>query len=210
MLRFVISAFGAGLLAGLGIAVPVGAVGVYLVTLAAHRSVRVAACAALGVASADLVYAVVAVLGGQAVASMAQSVAEPLRWVAVVALLLVGVKMAVDAVRHSRAIAEGVHAPSDPSAARAYVSLLGLTLANPATIVYFVALVTGNRAGSGATGGGVAFVLGVFLASATWQLTLVSGGRLLARVATSPRGRLVTGLAGSALVVGLALWTAWG
>ncbi|WP_426566043.1 LysE family transporter [Angustibacter sp. McL0619] len=201
----------AGLLAGLGIAMPVGAVGVYLVTLAAHRSVRVAACAALGVASADGVYAVVAVVGGRVVAQWAEAVAGPLQVVSVVALLAVGVKIAVDAIRLTRVSAETVHAPSDPSALRAYFSLLGLTLANPATIVYFVALVTGNRAGT-ADGAGLAvvFVVGVFVASAAWQLTLVTGGRMLAAIATGRRGRLVTSLAGSAVVIALAVATALG
>jgi arginine exporter protein ArgO len=201
----------AGLLAGLGIAMPIGAVGVYLVTLAAHRSVRVAACAALGVASADGVYAVVAVVGGRAVADWAASVAGPLKVVAVVALLAVGAKIAVDAIRLTRVSGDAVHAPKDPSAPRAYFSLLGLTLANPATIVYFVALVTGNRAGAvDGAGLAVVFVLGVFVASAAWQLTLVSGGRVLGAVATGRRGRLVTSLAGSALVIALAVATALG
>ena len=102
-----------------------------------------------------------------------------------------------------------MHAPSDPSAPRAYLSLLALTLANPATIVYFVALVTGNRAGTAHSSGRAAlFVLGVFMASAAWQLTLVMGGRLLGAVATSRVGRLVTGLAASALVISLAVATA--
>ena len=43
----------AGLLAGYGIAMPVGAVATYLVTLTARTSARVGAAGALGVASAD-------------------------------------------------------------------------------------------------------------------------------------------------------------
>ena len=126
-----------------------------------------------------------------------------------VALLAVGVKIAVDAIRSHFVSADSVHAPSDPSAPRAYLSLLALTLANPATIVYFVALVTGNRAGTAHSfGRGALFVLGVFMASAAWQLTLVMGGRLLGAVATSRVGRLVTGLAASALVISLAVATA--
>ncbi|MFE4795305.1 hypothetical protein ACFRFL_09395, partial [Streptomyces sp. NPDC056708] len=54
----------AGLLAGYGIAIPVGAVGTYLVGLTARTSLRTGACAALGVATADGLYAVVAVGGG--------------------------------------------------------------------------------------------------------------------------------------------------
>jgi threonine/homoserine/homoserine lactone efflux protein len=53
----------AGLLAGYGIAMPVGAVATYLVTLTARTSARVGAAGALGVASADGLYAVVAGIG---------------------------------------------------------------------------------------------------------------------------------------------------
>ena len=53
----------AGLLAGFGIAIPVGAVATYLVTLTARTSARVGAAGAFGVASADGLYALVAVVG---------------------------------------------------------------------------------------------------------------------------------------------------
>ena len=46
-------AFLAGLLAGLGVAVPVGAIAVLVMSLAARTSFRVGAAAALGVATAD-------------------------------------------------------------------------------------------------------------------------------------------------------------
>lgn len=58
-----------GLLAGYGIAVPVGAVGTYLVSLSARTPLRTGVSAALGVASADGLYALAAVLGGSALAS---------------------------------------------------------------------------------------------------------------------------------------------
>ncbi|GAT79748.1 lysine transporter LysE [Streptomyces sp. F-3] len=47
------SALVAGLLAGCGIAVPVGAVGIRLVILASRTSLRTGLCAALGAATAD-------------------------------------------------------------------------------------------------------------------------------------------------------------
>jgi threonine/homoserine/homoserine lactone efflux protein len=61
----------AGLLAGFGIAVPVGAVATYLVSLTARTSLRTGACAALGVATADGLYALIAALGGTALAAAA-------------------------------------------------------------------------------------------------------------------------------------------
>ena len=54
----------AGAVAGLAVAMPVGAIGAYLLGLAARERFAVAAAAALGVASVDGAYALVASLGG--------------------------------------------------------------------------------------------------------------------------------------------------
>jgi len=75
--------------------------------------------------------------------------------------------------------------------------------------VYFTALVLGRQAGAapgGAGGAGQAvFVLAVFAASASWQLLLAGSGAFLGRVLTGRRGRLVTGMASSALIGALAV-----
>jgi threonine/homoserine/homoserine lactone efflux protein len=58
-----------GILAGLGIAVPVGAIAVLIIDLAMRRGFPPAVPAAMGAASADLAYAAVAAVAGIAVAS---------------------------------------------------------------------------------------------------------------------------------------------
>src|SRR5688572_32136218 len=63
-------AFVEGALAGLGIAVPVGAIAVLIVDLAMRRGFPSAVPAALGAATADLTYATIAVLAGTAVTSV--------------------------------------------------------------------------------------------------------------------------------------------
>src|SRR5689334_18560020 len=64
------AAFLAGVAAGYGIAVPVGAIGVLIVALSARMSLRVGAAAGLGAATADGVYALNAVLGGAVLADV--------------------------------------------------------------------------------------------------------------------------------------------
>ncbi|HEX4702988.1 MAG TPA: LysE family transporter [Pseudonocardiaceae bacterium] len=195
----------AGLLAGYGVAIPVGAIGALLIGLAARAPLRVAVAAALGVATVDGGYALVAVLGGGAIGRAIQPVATPTRWVAAVVLIGLAVRNAVLAVRRHRM-------PVEPSSdrtvtpVRAYLMLIGLTALNPATVVYFGALVLGRQA-SGAFGpvSGAVFVFAAFVASASWQLLLACGGSLLGRVVNTPRGRLGTTLAASALIVVLAV-----
>ncbi|MER5476954.1 LysE family transporter [Streptomyces sp. NPDC002734] len=192
----------AGLLAGYGIAVPVGAVGAYLVTLSARTTPRTGACAALGVATADGLYALLAVLGGTALAELVRPFADPLRWASALVLLALAALGAVGAVRAYRARRAATRAGGSPAGpVRAYLTLLGITLLNPMTVVYFAALVLGGDAtGDPAPVERAVFVLAAFAASASWQLLLAGGGALLGRVLTGDRGRLATALASSTLI----------
>ena len=203
----------AGVAAGYGIAVPVGAIGVLIVGLSARTSLRVGAAAGMGAATADGLYALVAVAGGAAVAGVIAPFATPLRWVAAVVLLGLAAVTARSAFR-KRDAAEGVADRSalrrrgaaasvagPRTALRAYLGVLGLTLLNPATVIYFVALVLGR----GGAGGGGWFVLGAFLASASWQLAIAGGGSLVGRLLTGERGRRLTALVSSLVIAVLAV-----
>jgi arginine exporter protein ArgO len=193
------AAFLAGVIAGYGIAVPVGAIGILIAGLSARTSLRVGAAAGLGAATADGLYALVAVSGGAAIAEIIVPVATPLRRAAAVVLLALAAWTAISALRsRHRRPDERVRATS---ALRAYLGILGLTLLNPATVVYFAALVLGR----GDAGGGVWFVAGAFLASASWQLLIAGGGSVVGRVLTGERGRLITALVSSAVIAILAV-----
>jgi arginine exporter protein ArgO len=194
----------AGLLAGYGIAMPVGAVATYLVTLTARTSARVGAAGALGVASADGLYAVVAVIGGAALTGLIAAVAEPLRWASAVVLIALAVRIAWTALRDHRSGEQPVTDGGVRTAPRAFATLLGITLLNPVTVLYFSALVLGSKAnGLGGAAQSAVFVVAAFAASASWQLLLVGGGVALGRVLTGRTGRLIIGLVSSAVIIAL-------
>ncbi len=196
-----------GLLAGYGIAVPVGAMSVLIVTLASRVSLARGMAAALGVATADGLYAMVALVGGAALAPLLAPAAGALELTAAAVLVLLAAHGLRATLRSHRADRDPAGPPPPPPASpgRTYASLLGLTLLNPLTVVYFSALVLGGRTGPGSLGPGLVFVLAAFAASASWQALLATGGALLRRLLTGPRGRLLTGLLGNAVVLGLAL-----
>lgn len=203
MLEVVVS----GLVTGWAIAVPVGAVAALLVTLTARTSWRVGASAAMGVATVDGVYAAVAVVSGAALAQLLAPVATGLRIASGVVLLVLAALTALHAWSRRSTPPQAGRVAGPLSA---YVVFVGVTAVNPATVVYFAAVVLGNRdLVDGAVEGGV-FVLAAFVASASWQLFLVAAGSGLGRAVTGPRGRLVTGLLAAGVIAGLALHTMLG
>jgi arginine exporter protein ArgO len=193
----------AGLLAGYGVAVPIGAIAALIVSLTSRTSLKVGAGAALGVATADGLYCTAAVLGGAALARLVEPIAGPMRWVAMVILIGIAGKTAWTALRHRHEAATARTATGRmETPLGAYVTFLGLTLLNPATIIYFAALVLGrNSAGDHQ----VVWVLSAFLASASWQLVIATGGSILGRLLTGPKGRLATALASSGVIAVLAV-----
>ncbi|WP_244931271.1 LysE family transporter [Nocardioides sp. W7] len=195
-----------GLVTGWAIAIPIGAVGAFLVTLTARTSYRVGAAAALGIATVDGVYAALAVLAGAALSALLEPVATPLRLASAAVLLVIAALTAWHAVRSSGS----TRTPRPMSPRAAYLLFVGITAVNPATVVYFAAIVLGNTDLTSTAAEGAVFVAAAFVASASWQLALAAGGAALGRVATGPRGRLLTGLVSAAVIAGLALHTMLG
>lgn len=219
-----------GLVAGYAIAIPVGAIAALLITLGAQHGARTAAGGALGAATVDGLYATVAVTAGAVIAPLIAAVEEPLRWISVAVLVVLGVMLALPAFRQRTApvaaatlddgadtpVAGATDAPTGPrmrttTFRRLFLTVGGLTLVNPVTVVYFAALVgSSTLAVDAAVAERVVFVLAAFTASLSWQLLLTTAGSLVGRVLTGPVGARVTALVGGALVIALAVLAAFG
>ncbi|HET6209056.1 MAG TPA: LysE family transporter [Jatrophihabitans sp.] len=194
----------AGLVAGYGVALPLGAIGSYLIGLGARQRFGIAAAAALGVASTDGIFAVLATVGGVGLAGLLRPVTTPLSYLAAAVLVLLAARTIARAVRPVGSAAGPVGARLSPL--RSYLGLLALTAVNPATLIYFIAIVLGGQArgGAGTLGAAVLFPVGVFLASASWQLVLAGSGALLGHTLRGPAGQRVVAAASGAIMLGLA------
>jgi arginine exporter protein ArgO len=195
-----------GLVTGWAIAVPIGAVGTFLVTLTARAGWRAGVAGALGIASVDGAYAAVAVVAGTAVAAALEPVAGALR-VASAGVLL---GLAALTLAHALTSVGGVREPARTSPRAAYLLFVAITAVNPATVVYFAAVVLGNHRLVDGAGEGAVFVAAVLVASASWQLLLAAGGAALGRTLTGRRAHVVTGVVSSAVIAGLAVRTMLG
>jgi threonine/homoserine/homoserine lactone efflux protein len=156
-----------GIIVGLSIAAPVGPIGL----LCIHRSLAegraVGLLSGLGAATADALYGAVAALGLTAVSAL---LIRERFWISMaggVFLCYLGVRtmLAPVAVRTVPKTRKGL--------ARAYLSTFMLTLANPVTILSFIAVFAGLglSANSSYVQAG-ALILGVFAGSAIWWVFL--------------------------------------
>lgn len=190
----------AGALAGYAIAIPVGAIAVLIIHVGLTSGFRSAAAAAAGTASADGIYATLAALVGLGLAPLIGPFVLPLRVIGGLVLIALGSR-ALAAVWEGRGHATVVaHPPMHRLHGRTYLQLLGLTLLNPATVIYFAALVVGLPF-LGGVGERLAFAATAFVASLSWQLLLAAFGTLLGR-GSGHRLRLPTMLLGNVIIIG--------
>ncbi len=166
-----------GLLIGFSIAAPVGPIGVLCIrrTLADGRAVGFVS--GLGAATADGFYGAVAAFGLTAISGFLLGISAATRLLGGLFLCYLGVRTFLSkpasAATTAAATKEGnLRLPP------AYFSTLGLTLTNPTTILSFIAVFAGLGLGAETAhdyGSAALMVLGVFIGSALWWLTLSTG-----------------------------------
>jgi arginine exporter protein ArgO len=191
-----------GLVTGYAIAVPVGAVAVLIIAVSSRTSWRTGAAAGLGVATVDGGYAAIAVVAGTAVARALEPISSTLTAVSVVALLGIAALTLVHSFRPERADGRAL---ADWTPLRAWLSFAAITAINPATVLYFAAIVLGGTVEIDGVAEGVLFVTAAFVASASWQLFVASIGKGLGIAITGPRGRRTTGVLAALAIAALAL-----
>jgi threonine/homoserine/homoserine lactone efflux protein len=154
-----------GLAVGFSIAAPVGPIGLLCIRRTLAGGWRVGLATGMGAATADMVYGLIAAAGLTAVTELLVSARQPLRFAGGAALIWLGL-----AFLRAETPRDRVSTASSGLAA-AYAGTFLLTLANPATILSFAAVMAGLGAMS-ASGETAVLVAGVFVGSALWWLAL--------------------------------------
>jgi arginine exporter protein ArgO len=195
-------AFLTGIVAGYGIAIPVGGIAVLVVEVGIRCGFRCAFFAGAGAASADLMYAGVAVIGGATLAGPVQSFDQPLRIASAVVLAVIAAVGLRRAGRRQESIE--ISFPDRRELAGTYARFVGLTIINPTTIVYFAAVIIGlGVANDMSVVEGGLFIGGAFMASLSWQ-TLLAGVGAFAGNRLSDRAQTVAVVLGNVLVLAFA------
>jgi threonine/homoserine/homoserine lactone efflux protein len=192
-----------GLIAGYGIAIPVGAVAILIVNTAIRCGFQIGFLAGAGAATADFLYAVLASVAGVALTVALQPLAVPLRLLG--GLVLIGIAC-VGLWQGLRRSGQPERTAESCAPLKMYAQFVGITIINPLTVVYFTAFIIGRGASAAefSLAANLLFIIGVGLSSLSWQTLLaalggIAGNRL------SPRFQFLTTVLGNLLVVGLGL-----
>ncbi len=199
----------AGLVAGLAIATQVGAVSLLLVETAVAAGPRVGVAAGMGVATADLGFAMVAAAAGSAVSAVLASHEAEIRIGAAVLLTAIALHGLLGLMRERKNRADGGSGAAG-AAHRAdgaqFARFLAITAANPLTIVSFAAVAAALSLDGPAAA--VAFAAGVGAASAAWHLVLTLAVGHAGRWIT-PAIRRGLAIAGRLVVLAIAIHLAF-
>jgi threonine/homoserine/homoserine lactone efflux protein len=192
-----------GVLAGYGIAIPVGAIAVLILDVSLRRGFGVGFMAGAGAAFADFLYAALAAVAGGALVQIISPYAIQVKVISGIVLLAVGLYGLIRSIR-SADTPETDGAGSDGSG-KVFTQFLGLTIINPLTIVYFSALILGGGAKNlDSVSEHAAFVFGAGLASLSWQTLLARLGSL-GHERLSPRFQMAASILGFLVVIGFGL-----
>lgn len=154
----------------------------------------------MGIAVADAVYGGIAAFGLTAISGL---LLAHQRWIGLLGAALL-VYLGIRALIATPAPLDGELAPT--RLGRAFLSTLGLTLANPPTILAFAAVFAAlGLASSDDYGLAAVVVLGVFLGSAAWWIFLAAAAARLRGRIGAPVMRAVNIVSGIA-ILGFATW----
>ena len=191
------SIFLQGLIIGFSIAAPVGPIGVLCIRRTLSEGRLAGILSGMGAASADMLYGAIAAFGLTAAQSILLGQSTRLRIVGGAFLLYLGIKTVF-----SKPTAESGKITSG-GLLSVYLTTFFLTITNPITILSFLAIFAGFRLAetSGSYLQASLMVLGVFLGSSAWWLTLSIGVNLLREKLTPALLIWVNRLAGVTIFV---------
>lgn len=192
--------FGQSFILGLGIAMPVGPIGVLVIRRSLTEGRNIGIVSGLGAATADGLYGLIATLGLGLIASFLGGIQFWTRLVGGVFLLYLAWQ-----IYSSKPATKAAQTKSATGLLGAYFSTLLLTFSNPATILFFFGVVSSLQI----QGAGWAVVLGFFLGSAAWWITLSTVSSILGERLNQKALRVVN-IVSSIVILGFAVYALLG
>ncbi len=158
-----------GLILGLSVSAPVGPIGILCINRTLHNNYKSGLITGLGAASADLVYGIIAGLGLTVISSFLIHYKTLIQMLGLVFLFYLGFKTLIKQKSKS-----SITYDKNNKLYKDYLSSFFLTITNPATILFFIAVFAslGLSKFDKSYFSAVLLIAGVFLGSGFWWLIL--------------------------------------
>lgn len=199
-----------GGIVGFAIAAPVGPIGLLCVRRTLEEGAMTGLVTGFGAASADAVYGLLVALGFGLAASALLGYTAYLQIAGGVLLLFLGIAPLFQKTYYGNQSQIHANETKKISKAFAFGSTFALTLTNPLTILSFIGAIaalsgSGDLSNTKDVGIAISIVVGVFLGSIAWWLTLV-GFITAIRSSISPSVQKMIGILSSLLLSGFGIW----
>jgi len=158
-----------GLLLGFSVAAPVGPIGILCINRTINKNFAAGFVSGLGAATADLIYGLIAGLGLTAISSFLINQKLWIQSIGLIFLFYMGIKTIMKKESEIEFSAD-----AEKGLLKDYLSTLFLTVTNPMTILFFIAVFAGLGLSKAVNGFSsiIQLVLGVFIGSGIWWMFL--------------------------------------
>ncbi len=165
-----------GLLLGFSVAAPVGPIGILCINRTINKNFTSGFVSGLGAATADLIYGLIAAFGLTVISTFLIDQKFWIQLTGLVFLIYLGIKTIIkkdNEIEFNQSIDKGL--------IKDYFSTLILTITNPITILFFIAVFAGLGLSNSINGldSVLQLIFGVFIGSCLWWLFLSGFTRIL-------------------------------
>jgi threonine/homoserine/homoserine lactone efflux protein len=158
-----------GLILGFSVAAPVGPIGILCINRTINKNFAAGFVSGLGAATADLIYGLIAGLGLTAISTFLINQKLWIQLIGLVFLFYIGIKTIIKKENEIKFSAD-----TDKGLLKDYLSTLILTITNPMTILFFIAVFAGLGLSKNVNGFNsiIQLIIGVFIGSGIWWMFL--------------------------------------
>jgi len=185
------------LILGFSLAAPVGPIGLLVISRTIRKGQFYGFISGLGATFADGVYGCIAGFGFGAIINFLINHSDIIKPVGCVIMCLIGIKTFL-----SKTHVQKIKAKDAKNLVGAFTSVFFLTLSNPITIVFFIALFSGLGLHVGESYFSIfTFIIGVLVGSAAWWLILSSITGVVRHKINEKTISVINKISGTALIV---------
>lgn len=182
---------------GFSLAAPVGPIGLLVINRTIRKGRLYGFISGLGATFADGVYGCIAGFGFSAITNFLMQHSDIIKPVGCIAICLVGIKIFL-----SKTHFHHIKVKESKNLISAFTSVFFLTLSNPITILFFVALFSGLGLHVGDNYFSIfVFIIGVLSGSAAWWLILSSVTGVIRHKISEKTIGVINKVSGTALVI---------